>query len=134
MSDLMNGDTEVQVMEHLGTLMAGAQAVSFPIAVVGPSSGVSYTFAVSNGDRLVAIWNNVDIVDEETAASITLTLPDSAQCTPYGIDVLTGVQQRLVASIEQDDLVIKRLLVKDYPLLVRLAARSEACLPIVMRQ
>lgn len=131
---IMNGDTQVQVMQHLGTLMAGAQAVSVPVSIVGPSSVVSYTFTLSNGDRLVAIWNNVDIVEKDAATSTTLTSPDSSQYTPYGIDVLTGVQQRLVASIEQDDLVIKKLLVRDYPLLVRLAARSEACLPIVTRQ
>lgn len=129
------GDTQGwMVLQNLSTLMAGAQAVISTVEITSPSSVVSYTFTLPSGDRLVAIWNNVSIADEDTAISVTLRLPGSAEDTAYGIDILNGVQQRLVASSEGEDLVVRDLLIKDYPLLVRLAPLRKLYLPIVTRR
>lgn len=43
-----------------------------------------------------------------------------------GIDVLYGFQQPLYASEEQGDLVVRNLLVKDYPIMLRLSTADHA--------
>jgi hypothetical protein len=126
-------DTPAQIVQRLATLMAGARATSLPVEVNTTADVVSYTFALPNGDTLAAIWNDVDIADEDTAISVTLRLPGSAEDTAYGIDALSGIQQRLVASPEGGGLVVRDLLIKDYPLLVRLAPILRLYLPVVTR-
>lgn len=115
-----NGDTQVQVITRLGTLMAGAQAEPFPVEVATSANVVSYTFTLPNGDRLVAVWNDVDIADEDTAISTTLTFPDISAQRVTGIDVLNGFEQEVVAEVKNGNLVIRNLLVKDYPIILRI--------------
>jgi hypothetical protein len=115
-----NGDTQIQVVNRLGTLMAGARAAPFPVEITSPSGVVSYTFTLPSGDQLVAIWNNVDIADEDTAVVTTLTFPGLSAQRVTGIDVLNGFEQELAIENENGNLVIRNLLVKDYPILLRL--------------
>ena len=131
---LLTGDTQVEVMKHLGTLTAGARAAALPMAVSGASNVVSYTFGLPGGDRLVALWKDVDIVDVETATPVTLTVPEHGDYTPYGIDPLPGAQQRLAASTSANTLVVQNLLVRDYPLIVRLSPPGRTYLPAVARR
>jgi hypothetical protein len=116
-----NGDTQVQVVQRLGTLMAGAQAAPFPFEITSPSSFVSSTFTLPNGDRLVAVWNDVDITDEETALPTTLTFSGLSAKNVVGIDVLNGFEQELVTETENGNLVIRNLLIKDYPIIIRIS-------------
>ena len=50
----------------------------------------------------------------------TVTISGLAGYTVTGIDVLHGFEQELIASEEDGDLVIRNLLVKDYPIILRL--------------
>jgi hypothetical protein len=52
----------------------------------------------------------------------TLTFSDLAATRAIGIDVLEGFQQQLVATHQGADLVIDGLLVKDFPVFIRLEA------------
>ena len=118
---IWNGDTQVLVVARLGTLMAGAQAVPLPFEVSSPADVVSSTFTLPNGDQLVAIWNHVDITDEETVLSTNLTFSGLYAQRVIGIDVLNGFKQELVTEIENGNLVIRSLLIKDYPILISLS-------------
>jgi hypothetical protein len=115
-----NGDTQVQVVERLGTLMAGARAESFPVEATTSANVVSYTFTLPSGDRLLAIWNNVDIADEDTTTNATLTFPGLSAQRVTGIDVLNGFEQELITEVENGNLVIRSLLVKDYPIILHI--------------
>jgi len=117
---LLNGDTQVLVIRSLSTLLAGAQVEAFPVEFDTAADVQSYGFVLPNGERLLAMWNEVDIVDEEAGVSVTIRLPGFADYSAEGIDVLMGVRQNLVASVEGNDLVISDLWIKDYPILVRL--------------
>jgi hypothetical protein len=116
-----NGDTQALVVARLGTLMAGAQPAPLPFEISGPAVVVSSTFTLPNGDRLVAIWNHVDIADEDTAIAATLTFPGLSAKKVIGIDVLNGFEQELVTKPENGNLVIRNLLIKDYPIIIRLS-------------
>ena len=53
--------------------------------------------------------------------------------TVTGIDVLQGYEQELVASEEGGNLVIRDLLVKDYPIILRLSPTRYVFLPAVLK-
>lgn len=118
---IWNGDTQALVVARLGTLMAGAQAAPLPFEMSSPSPIVSSTFTLPNGDRLVAVWNDVDITDEETALPTTLTFSGLSAKNVVGIDVLNGFEQELVTETGNGNLVIRNILIKDYPIILRIS-------------
>jgi hypothetical protein len=118
---IWNGDTQVLVVARLSTLMAGAEAAPFPFEINSTANIISSTFILPNGDRLVAIWNHVDIADEDTAIATTLTFPGLSAKKVIGIDVLNGFEQELVTKPENGNLVIRNLLIKDYPIIIRIS-------------
>lgn len=120
-SIVWNGDTQALVVARLATLMAGAQAAPLSFEISSPSSVVSSTFTLPNGDRLVAVWNHVHIADEDTAIVTSLTFPGLSAKKVVGIDVLNGFEQELVTGYENGNLVIRNLLIRDYPIIIRLS-------------
>ena len=81
---------------------------------------MSYTFVLPNGDTLVALWTDGVAVDDDPGVSATLTFPGSSVQSVIGIDVLHGFEQELIIETENGNLVIRSLLVKDYPIILRL--------------
>jgi hypothetical protein len=51
--------------------------------------------------------------------SATLTFPGTSAQSVTGIDILNGFEQELVTEMEGGDLIIRNLLVKDYPIILR---------------
>jgi len=130
---IMNGETQLQVYKRLATLIAGAQASSFPLEISASTNVISYTYSLPGGGRMAAVWKDVHITPADSGSSATLRLPGLANYRAYGIDVLGGVEQPLMASVDEDDLVIQGLLLRDYPLLVRLAPPEELYVPLLYR-
>jgi hypothetical protein len=50
-----------------------------------------------------------------------------------GIDVLHGFEQQMITSEEDGNLVIRDLLVRDYPIILRLSSTMYVFLPIVLK-
>ena len=94
---------------------------------------LSYTFSLPAGDRLVALWQTVDIQDEDPAVAVMIRIPGSGDATARIIDGLAGFQQELKVSMAGSDLVIKDLRIRDYPLFVRLSPVRQRFLPLVIR-
>ena len=77
--------------------MAGARSTSLPIQIQSTATNtVSYTFALSNGDPLIALWTDGVAVDDDPGVLATVTVPGFAEHTAIGIDVLHGFQQSAV--------------------------------------
>ena len=81
---------------------------------------MSYSFSLTNGDKLLALWTDGVAVDDDPGINATLTFPGFSAQKVTGIDVLNGFEQELVTSMEDGNLVIPNLLVKDYPTILRL--------------
>jgi hypothetical protein len=92
-----------------------------------------YAFSLPNGDKLVALWTNGEAVDDDPGIEGTLILPGFSDQRVMGIDVLHGYQQRMITSEEDGNLVIRDLLVKDYPIILRLSSTKYIFLPIVLK-
>jgi hypothetical protein len=108
-------------IRNLNTVMAGARPVSLTGNTQGKATNiVSYSFSLPDGDRLFALWTNGPAVDDDPGVSTALTFPGLSAQKVIGIDVLDGFEQELIAETENGNLTIPNLLVKDYPIIVRL--------------
>jgi hypothetical protein len=124
----------VSIVRNLGTVMAGARPVSLPVKVQSAATNlVSYTFTLDNRNRLIALWTDGIAVDNDPGVEATLTLPGVSDHAVTGIDVLFGFQQQMVTSEEQGGLVIRDLVVRDYPILLRVTPIRYVFLPVVLR-
>lgn len=109
-------------IRNLCTLLAGAEAAELPIEIeTGAREVVSYDFALPGGEYLVAVWLDRAAVEGDPGESADLAFPGFSAGRVTAIDVLNGFEQELLASEEEGRLVVRRLLIRDYPLLLRLA-------------
>ncbi len=119
-----------RVLRNLATMMAGVEVTAFPIAVSTTVTNVlSYTLAAPNGDKLVAMWNHGVAVDDDPGAELSVRVSGAAGDAAFAEDALFGMRQRLVTTTAGSDLVIEDLLLRDYPLVVRLEPRYVLYLP-----
>jgi hypothetical protein len=113
---------EVQnTFQNLCTVMAGAEPASLSVEIDSEADNIaSYAFSLSNGDKLLALWIDGTATDGNPSIEATLTFPEFSAQKVIAIDVLNGIEQELITSTDDGDLVINNLLVKDYPIILRL--------------
>ena len=110
------------VIKNLCTVMAGAESANLQVNIESDEKNIkSYAFSLSNGDHLIALWTDGVAVDDDPGIDATLTIPRLSAQKVVGIDVLHGFEQELVIDTEDGDIVIQNLLVKDYPVILRLS-------------
>ena len=126
---------EGRVARRLSTIMAGARAADLPLQIqTSVTNTVSYTFSLADGGYLVALWTDGVAVDEDPGTAMTVTLPALSEYELEGIDVLYGYMQPLHTSEENGNLVVRNVLVKDYPIILRLRPIRRVYLPIVEKE
>jgi parallel beta-helix repeat protein len=109
-------------IRNLSTVMDEAEPYDLPFEIQSEATKIkSYVFSSSNDDYLLAFWTDVGAVDNDPGVPATLTIPNFYAEKVTGIDVLHGFEQELITSTENGNLVIRDLLVKDYPLILRLS-------------
>ncbi|OGN93259.1 MAG: hypothetical protein A2Z71_01000 [Chloroflexi bacterium RBG_13_50_21] len=108
------------VITNLCTIMAGAEATSLPVEIETEATNVrSYSFSLPNGDYLVTLWTDGVAVDDDPGINATLTLPNISADEVVGIDVLYSFEQQIITTMEDGNLVMHDILVKDYPIILR---------------
>jgi len=108
-------------IHNLNDTLAGAEPVEIPISVDLEDSNLSqYAFVLPNGDKLIALWINDEAVEEDPGVSTTLTVQDFSANQVIGIDVFQGLEQELDFEMDDSDLLINYLLVRDYPIFIKL--------------
>lgn len=109
-------------IQNLCTLMAGARPISLPIEIQSESTNVvSHSFSLPNGDHLTALWTDIPPVEEDLGAGATLIIPGLSGKLATGIDVLHDFEQELTTSNEGENLVIRDMRIKDYPIFIRIS-------------
>lgn len=108
-------------IRNLNTVMAGTRPITLAVEIESEATNImSYGFTLPNGDKLFALWTNGTAVDNDPGVNTTLTFPGLSVRKVVGLDVLNGFEQELVTETENGNLVIRNLLVKDYPIILRL--------------
>jgi len=122
------------VVRNLCTAMAGAAPEPVPVRIQSTvTNTVSYTFSTPDGDHLVALWTDGVAVEHDPGVPVTLTLPGLSDHKVKGHDVLHGFEQELIVGEEDGNLIVRGLLAKDYPILIRLVSPKRVYLPLVLR-
>jgi hypothetical protein len=122
------------VIRALATVMAGEQPAELLVVIESDASNIKYYgFSLENGDKLLAVWTDGPAVEDDPGVSATLTLPGFSTQSVTGIDILKGFEQELITGTEGDGLIIRNLLIKDYPIILRFTkpqiVESTATLP-----
>lgn len=108
-------------IRNLNTYMAGVEPAELPVDIESQAINiVSYGFTLPNGDRLFALWTNGTAVEDDPGVITTLTFLGTSAQSVTGVDVLNGFEQELVTENENGNLIIRDLLVKDYPIILRI--------------
>lgn len=102
--------------------MAGAMPENFPFEIQSEATNIkSYGFSFTNDDKLLALWSDGIAVEDDPGIESEITIPDFAGWTVTAVDVLHGFEQQLITSDNDGNLVISGLLIKDYPIILRLS-------------
>jgi hypothetical protein len=110
------------VVQNLCTVMAAHEAIDLPVKIDTAYEPVAYcAFRYPNGDRMLAVWNDGIAKDEDSGVPTTITFPGISAASVSGTDVFHGFVQQLAFKIDGNDTIVRGLLVKDYPVLIRLS-------------
>lgn len=110
-----------ETVRNLTTAMAGAIPDSLVVEIESAATNIlSYGFTLPNGERLLALWTDGIAVDIDPGVYSTLTFSGLSASKVTGIDVFEGFEQELIFESVAGDLVVSNLLVKDYPIILRI--------------
>jgi hypothetical protein len=121
-------------VRNLATLMAGVRPEPVPFAMqTAARQVVTATFALAGGGYYVSCWTDGVALEDDAGTPLTLTLPGKAGYLAVAIDPLHGWQQSLLTTDAGPDLVIPNLRLRDYPILVLVAAPQRVYLPVARK-
>ena len=109
---------------NLATIFAGAQPQEVEVDIQSSAEKIRYYgFSLSNGDSLIAVWTDgaAKEFDPGEKADIKLRVKND---TVSAIDILNSMEQEIYSTTEQDSLDIDNLLIKDYPIILRLSPEN----------
>ena len=108
-------------VQRLNTLMNGSGPIQPDAKIENePPDTATYAFTLSNGDMLFAFWMDGVATNDDQGLTITLTFNGQSAQTVTGIDVLYGFEQELITVVENGNLILRGLQIRDYPIFVRL--------------
>jgi len=101
--------------------MGGTNPLTIPIDIQSEAENIkSYSFSLTNGDKLIALWTDGVAADEDPGVKADLTFTNLSGKEVVGIDVLNGYMQSIAVSNENGNLIIQNLIVRDYPLILHI--------------
>ena len=116
-------------IQNLCTLFAGSQPTSLPVTIQGAAADIhSYAFSLSNGDELFALWTDGPAMDSCQGSEANLTIQSLSKQHVMGIDVLEGVQQPLLTEMTDGSLTLNNIILRDYPLILRIYDKRSSSL------
>ena len=110
------------VIENLSTVLAGAKPENIPVEIQSEATNITtYSFSLPDGDKLIALWTDGIAADDDPGVIADLTISGLTSDQVTGIDVLYGFEQALNVEKAGSNLLIRGLLIKDYPLIFRIS-------------
>ena len=109
------------VINRLSLAMAGVEPEDFAVEVdTSADHLMSYTFSTLDAAKMVAVWRHTEVSEFDPGIETTLTIPNTTVNKVVAIDLLYNMEEELIFEMEDGDLVIENLLIKDYPILILL--------------
>ena len=112
----------VHTIQNLCTIMAGNNPIELPVEIESEAENITnYSFSLSNGDKLIALWTDGVAVDNDPGVKANLIVQGITFEDVTAIDVLKGYQQSLTTNNENGNLEIQNLIIRDYPMILHIA-------------
>jgi parallel beta-helix repeat protein len=109
-------------IRNIANVFSGVYAEDFAVEVQTESQNFkAFTFAGVDGSKLVALWTDGVAVNDDPGILSSITIPGFSGWYATGIEILNGFEQQLTSNNENGNLVIRDLLIKDYPIIIRLS-------------
>jgi hypothetical protein len=110
------------LVRNLNNIMAGTKPESLTVKIQSEATNtMSYSYSLPGDDRLFALWTNGAAVEHDPGISSSRTIPGFAGWKATGIDITYSFEQELITSNDNGNLIISNLLIKDYPVVIRLS-------------
>lgn len=107
---------------NLCTLMVGASPESLRIEVQSQAPNITnYSFSLPTDEHLIVLWSDRPAADNDPGVASTVIVPGYPSWKAVAVDVLNSLEQELVTSNESGNLIIRDLLIRDYPIAIRLS-------------
>ena len=101
--------------------MAGFEPAELNVEIDSEAENiVHYAFSNENGDRLLVIWTDGAAVDDDPGVEVSLLFNNIQANNAVGFDILEDYKQELITDSIDGNLVIEDLLIKDYPIIIKL--------------
>ena len=84
---------------------------------------MKYSFSLPDGNHLIAIWLPIDGADDFPGESMNISIQGIKAYKVLAQDPLNGVEQVLKFHQKDAELEIPRVMVKDYPLFIKIIQR-----------
>jgi hypothetical protein len=108
-------------VRYLNTFMNGMSPIQLGVNLEMTAANIrSYAFVSPEGDTLFAWWTDEVASEDDPGDDLTLTFEGFADQCVVAVDVVNGFEQELVVETKNGDLVIRDLLIKNYPIIFRL--------------
>ena len=109
------------VERTLSTVMNGFHSAQFPVNYTGKQRFDLARFKQDDGTVMAAIWFSGTASDSISEVKSDITFPGVTAKKVSVIDVMNGTEQELNFSVSAGDTLVKGMLIKDYPVVIRLA-------------
>jgi hypothetical protein len=109
----------VQVVRSLTYLLAGAEPAEIKVHFNGQITNLqSFSFLTPGGDHMLALWVDEQAVDMDPGVEIDLSISGIYPQKVTAVDPLIGIEQEMITTVENSELVIYGYWIKDYPTII----------------
>jgi hypothetical protein len=110
---------------NLATIFAGAMPQEMEVEIQSSAERIKhYGFSLPSGDSLLAVWTDGVAEEFDQGEKSDIKITDFQNYTVAAIDILNSMEQKINSTTEQNTLVIKNLLIRDYPIILRLSPKK----------
>jgi hypothetical protein len=108
------------VLRTLCTIMDGAKPIELEVEVSNKTRAIdNYNFALPGNEMLVGLWLTERSQDDHPGVKTDLIISQAKASRIIGIDTLNGFEKELQFQQKADRIVVQNLLVRDYPLMIK---------------
>jgi len=113
---------EGRMIRNLSYLLEGLEVFSFPVNVESDSKLVRYyTFKDAQGNLYLTIWNDNAAAVNYDGIECNISIPNTASKSVLVMDPFNAFQQKLVTVNNGGDLMLEKVVLKDYPMVIKIS-------------